>query len=79
MDASMQTAAMWSKPHAFEREFGKSVLLWGGGVDTQKTLPFGTPQEVYREVRELVWLSPNQLSSVLEELPQPVTVVAAQR
>ncbi|MCK5250241.1 MAG: methyltransferase, partial [Spirochaetaceae bacterium] len=25
---------------------------WGGGVDTQQTLPFGTPDEVKNEVRE---------------------------
>ena len=28
--------------------------FWGGGVDTQKTLPFGTPEEVRREVRERI-------------------------
>ena len=27
-------------------------MFWGGGVNTQVTLPFGTPDEVYREVRE---------------------------
>jgi uroporphyrinogen-III decarboxylase len=27
-------------------------VFWGGGVDTQKTLPFGTPEEVRREVLE---------------------------
>jgi len=33
-------------------EFGSRVTFWGGGVDTQKTLPFGTPQQVYDEVLE---------------------------
>jgi len=37
-----------------KREFGQDLVFWGGGVDTQKTLPFGTPAEVYREVRERV-------------------------
>ena len=27
------------------------IVFWGGGVDTQKTLPFGTPDEVRAEVR----------------------------
>ena len=27
------------------------MTFWGGGVDTQKTLPFGTPEEVRDEVR----------------------------
>lgn len=30
-------------------EFGKDITFWGGGVNTQKTLPFGTPAEVRAE------------------------------
>ncbi len=37
-----------------KREFGSRAVFWGGGVDTQKTLPFGTPEQVYREVRERI-------------------------
>ena len=37
-----------------KREFGKDLVFWGGGVDTQKTMAFGRPAEVYREVRERV-------------------------
>lgn len=33
-------------------EFGNNIVFWGGGVDTQKTLPFGTPKEVHDEVIE---------------------------
>ena len=28
------------------------VVFWGGGVDTQKDLPFGTPDDVRVQVRE---------------------------
>jgi len=31
-------------------EFGKDIVFWGGGIDTQKTLPYGTPAEVRSEV-----------------------------
>ncbi|MFC1570026.1 uroporphyrinogen decarboxylase family protein [bacterium] len=31
-------------------EFGEQVVFWGGGVDTQKILPFGTANEVRQEV-----------------------------
>jgi uroporphyrinogen-III decarboxylase len=31
--------------------FGPDIVFWGGGVDTQKTLMFGTPEEVRDEVR----------------------------
>ncbi|MDR1508579.1 MAG: hypothetical protein LBS53_02965 [Synergistaceae bacterium] len=32
--------------------WGDRFVFWGGGVDTQKTLPFGTPEEVRAEVTE---------------------------
>lgn len=35
-----------------KKEFGKDMVFWGGGVNTQQTLPFGTPEEVYKEVRD---------------------------
>lgn len=35
-------------------EFGKDIVFWGGGVDTQQTLPFGTADEVYKEVTERI-------------------------
>lgn len=35
-----------------KQRFGDSLTFWGAGVDTQKTLPFGTPDEVRAEVRE---------------------------
>jgi len=33
-------------------EFGNDITFWGGGVDTQKTLSFGTPQDVEKQVLE---------------------------
>jgi len=32
--------------------FGDRLVFWGGGVDTQKVLPFGTPDEVRAQVLE---------------------------
>ena len=34
-----------------KREFGKEIVFWGGGVDTQFILPNGTPKQVKDEVR----------------------------
>ena len=31
-------------------EYGDRVIFHGGGVDTQRTLPYGTPEEIYDEV-----------------------------
>ena len=48
----VQISARGMDARHLKKEFGKDIVFWGGGVDTQKTLPFGTPDEVYREVRE---------------------------
>jgi len=37
-----------------KERFGDRLVFWGGGVNCQRTLPFGTPEEVYREVQEHV-------------------------
>ena len=50
----VQTATAGMDPRLLKREFGDQVVFWGGGVETQTTLPFGTPEEVYREVRERI-------------------------
>ncbi len=31
-------------------EFGDEIIFWGGGVDTQRVLPFGTPEDVKQSV-----------------------------
>jgi uroporphyrinogen decarboxylase len=40
------------EPLALKRDFGKDIVFWGGGVDTQDTLPHGTPQQVKDHVRK---------------------------
>ena len=35
-------------------EFGDKLTFWGGGVDTQRVLPHGSPEEVREEVRRRV-------------------------
>ncbi len=37
-------------PERLKRRYGKSISFWGG-VDDQKVLPFGSPQDVEEEVR----------------------------
>jgi uroporphyrinogen decarboxylase len=39
------------EPVALKRDFGDALVFWGGGVDTQGVLPYGTPQEVRDDVR----------------------------
>jgi uroporphyrinogen decarboxylase len=47
----VQVSATGMDSAELKREFGKDLVFWGGGVDTQRVLPYGTPEEVRVEVR----------------------------
>jgi uroporphyrinogen decarboxylase len=42
------------EPAALKHDFGRDIVFWGGGVDTQGVLPNGSPQEVKDDVRRNV-------------------------
>jgi uroporphyrinogen-III decarboxylase len=46
----VQCSATGMDPRHLKDAFGDHITFWGGGVDTQKTLPFGTPAEVREQV-----------------------------
>jgi hypothetical protein len=46
----VQCSAAGMDPGQLKANFGDQVVFWGGGVDTQKVLPFGTPAEVREQV-----------------------------
>ena len=48
----VQTGAAEMDPQALKDKYGDRLVFWGGGIDTQKTLPFGTPDDIRREVHE---------------------------
>jgi hypothetical protein len=50
----VQTSASGMDPRVLKARFGGKVAFWGGGVDTQRTLPFGSPEEVSEEVRQRI-------------------------
>ncbi len=50
----VQCSAAGMDPQALKDEYGRDLVFWGGGVDTQFTLPFGTPEGVRKEVRERI-------------------------
>ena len=41
-------------PGRIKREYGRDIVLWGATVDTQHTLPFGTPEEVAEEAKRRI-------------------------
>ena len=46
----VQISASGMDPDFLKKNYGDKLVFWGGGVDTQKTLPFGTPENVKEEV-----------------------------
>jgi uroporphyrinogen decarboxylase len=47
----VQGTAVNMNPVELKQEYGKDLIFWGGGVDTQGILPTGTPQAVKEDVR----------------------------
>ncbi len=39
------------EPQQLNKDFGKSIVFWGGGIDTQRVLPKGTKEEIYDHVK----------------------------
>ncbi len=46
----VQCSAAGMDPEHLKKTYGDRLTFWGGGVDTQKVLPFGTPGEVREQV-----------------------------
>jgi hypothetical protein len=50
----VQISAAGMDPEYLKKNYGRDFVFWGGAVDTQHTLPFGSVEEVLREVKENV-------------------------
>jgi len=46
----VQCSAEGMEAEGLKQRYGNRITFWGGGVNTQQTLPFGTPAEVRSEV-----------------------------
>jgi hypothetical protein len=46
----VQCSATGMEPEQLKANFGDQIVFWGGGVDTQRVLPFGTAAEVREQV-----------------------------
>ncbi len=69
-------------PAALKRDFGRDLVFWGGGVDTQGVLPNGTPEEVKDDVRRNIEaLAPgggyvfNTIHNIQADVP-PANIIA---
>jgi len=50
----VQVSARGMDTHRLKQDFGRDIVFWGGGVDTQQVLPFGKPAEVVDEVKRRI-------------------------
>jgi uroporphyrinogen decarboxylase len=50
----VQVSAQGMDSARLKKAYGEDIVFWGGGVDTQRVLPFGTPAEVRDEVKRRI-------------------------
>jgi uroporphyrinogen decarboxylase len=50
----IQTTAVNMDPVELKKRFGGRICFWGGGVDTQTVLPYGSADEVREQVQERI-------------------------
>ena len=80
---TVQTDAANMDGMELKRRFGKNLTFWGGGVDTHRILPMGTPEQVREDVRRrMKILAPgggfvfNSIHNILGDVP-PENILAA--
>lgn len=78
----VQTSAAGMDAKKLKNEFGKDLVFWGGGIDTQHTLPEADPEEVKRVVEKnsRIFMPGggfvfNQIHNMLDTVP-PENIVA---
>jgi uroporphyrinogen decarboxylase len=50
----VQVSAAGMEPRELKRAFGDEIAFWGAGCESQRVLPFGSPQEVADEVKRRI-------------------------
>jgi len=78
----VQISCRGMEARALKADFGDRITFWGGGCDTHKVLPTGTPDEIRRHVKDQVGiLKPRggfvfqQVHNILADVP-PENVLA---
>ncbi len=78
----VQISCRGMNPEELKNEFGRDMVFWGGGCDSQRVLVEGTPEQVKEHVRDMVRIwSPGggfvfqQVHNILADVP-PENVVA---
>ncbi len=79
----VQTNCYGMDARGLKEDFGKEITFWGGGIDTSRVLPTGTPEEVRVDVLERCEILSKDggfifapIHNILPEVP-PENIVAA--
>lgn len=48
----VQCSAAGMDPVQLKQKYGRDIVFWGGGIDTQRLLPYGKPEEIKKQVKE---------------------------
>jgi len=77
---SVQPEARGMNPYALKKQFGDRISFWGG-LGSQSTIPFGTPEDIRSEVKHLCAVMPRGGGYILAPAkglqPETPTVNAA--
>jgi uroporphyrinogen decarboxylase len=47
----VQISARGMNPKTLKEKFGREIVFWGGGIDSQHVLPFASPEKIRQEVK----------------------------
>jgi uroporphyrinogen-III decarboxylase len=50
----IQTSASGMDPVFLKERYGRHLVFWGGGIDTQRVLPFSSPDQIREQVKERI-------------------------
>jgi uroporphyrinogen decarboxylase len=48
----VQISTTGMAPKILKEKFGKNIVFWGGGIDSQHILPFASPEKIKEEVKK---------------------------
>ncbi|MFW5986353.1 MAG: uroporphyrinogen decarboxylase family protein, partial [Halanaerobiales bacterium] len=72
----VQITCSGMEPEGLKKDFGQEMVFWGGGCDTRRILPEGSPEEVKEHVKnQLEIMSPGggfvfqQVHNILADVP----------
>jgi uroporphyrinogen decarboxylase len=78
----VQISTRGMDPKALKEKYGRNLVFWGGGIDSQRVLPFASPDKIRQEVKKNIEIFKpgggyvfNNVHNIQPEVP-PENIVA---